>query len=136
MTAPGWALQRALYDTLSADTDLTAALGSGRIFDHVPRGRSYPYMTFSQSTVRDWSTATEPGHEHVVTFHVWSDAAGREEADTILAAAVEALHDKPMTLDGHHLVNLRADFTEVRRDPDGETFHGLLRLRAVTEPTA
>ena len=34
----------------------------------------------------------------------------------------------------HHLVNLRHEFSEARLDPDGDTFHGIVRYRAVTEP--
>jgi hypothetical protein len=43
----------------------------------------------------------------------------------------------PRALDqtcGHSLINLRHQHSEVRRDPDGETLHGLARFRAVTEP--
>lgn len=134
MASPGWALQQSIHAALVADTSLVGLLGGSRIYDHVPRGRAYPYVTFGQSTLRDWSTGSEAGHEHVVTLHVWSQAPGREEADEILAAASEALHDQALAVAGHHLVNLRTEFADVRRDADGETFHGLLRLRAVTEP--
>ena len=39
------------------------------------------------------------------------------------------------TLTGHRLINLRHEFSEARRDPDGETTHGIARFRAVTEPS-
>ncbi len=39
-----------------------------------------------------------------------------------------------LTLAGHRLVNLRQEFAEHRREPDGETIHGIARFRAVTEP--
>ena len=136
MADPGWALQAALHAALVADGVLTGLLGGPRVYDHVPRGRAYPYVTFSQSVVRDWSTGTDDGHEHVVTLHVWSRAAGRQEAQAILSAIRAALHDTSLPLTGHRLVNLRHEFSEVRREPDGETFRGLVRLRATTEPAA
>ena len=45
-----------------------------------------------------------------------------------------ALHDQPLRLEDHYLVNLRHQFSEARLDPDGDTFHGIVRYRAVTEP--
>ena len=50
------------------------------------------------------------------------------------ANAKDVLHDQPLTLSDHHLVNLRHEFSEARLDPDGDTFHGIVRYRAVTEP--
>jgi hypothetical protein len=44
------------------------------------------------------------------------------------------LHDQPLTLVDHDLVNLRHEFSEARPDPDGDTYHGIVRYRAVTEP--
>jgi hypothetical protein len=38
-----------------------------------------------------------------------------------------------LPLDGHALVSLRLEFSEVRFDDDLSVYHGLLRLRAVTE---
>ncbi|WP_425283503.1 hypothetical protein [Methyloceanibacter superfactus] len=32
------------------------------------------------------------------------------------------------------MVNLRHEYTEARLDADGETLHGIVRYRAVTEP--
>ena len=46
-----------------------------------------------------------------------------------------ALHDQPLMLVDHELVNLRHEFSEARPDPDGDTFHGIVRYRAVTEPS-
>jgi hypothetical protein len=42
----------------------------------------------------------------------------------------------PLTLDGHRLVNLRLESSEVAYDDDIDVHHGLLRFRAVTEPLA
>ena len=100
----------------------------------MPRGATFPYVTFGITSDRDWSTGSEPGSEHIVSLHVWSRAAGRHEAAAVLDAIAIALHDASPPLTGYRLVNLRREFSEVRRDPDGETWHGLVRFRAVTEP--
>ncbi|MCB1522111.1 MAG: DUF3168 domain-containing protein [Hyphomicrobiaceae bacterium] len=133
MTSASLDLQKSLYLAVKSDAAITSLLGGPKIFDDVPQRTDYPYITFGQSLVRDWSTGGEDGHEHLVTLHVWSRAAGRKEASEILAAIESALHDQALTLADHHLVNLRHEYSDVRRDPDGETFHGLARFRAVTE---
>lgn len=134
MSSASFALQQALHGRLTSDVALTALLGGVRVYDDVPERAEFPYVTFGQTAERDWATGSEEGSEHTVTLHVWSRARGRKEANAILAAARAALHDAPLTLAGHRLVNLRHEFSDARRDPDGETFHGTARFRAVTEP--
>ena len=134
MTSAGWFLQRAVYRALVGDGKVTELLGGERIYDHVPRGAAFPYVTFGQSVERDWSTGSDAGSEHILTLHVWSQTAGRKQAEAILAAMRAALHDRALALSGYRLINLRHEFSDARRDPDGETVHGIMRLRAVTEP--
>jgi hypothetical protein len=134
MPSASFALQAAVFAALADDAPLTSLLGEVRIYDDVPPRPAYPYLTFGRSSERDWSTGTDAGTEHVLTLHVWSMAAGRKEAQAIAAAAEAALHDRALTLAGHRLVNLRHEYSEVRRDADGETIHGIIRFRAVTEP--
>lgn len=134
MAGAAWALQQAIFAALTADAGLTTLLGGARVYDTVPERAAFPYMTFAQTAERDWSTGGAEGSEHVVTLHVWSRGAGRKEALAIMGAARDLLHDQTLTLSGHSLVNLRHEFSEVRRDADGETYHGIVRLRAVTEP--
>jgi Protein of unknown function (DUF3168) len=134
MASAGWALQKGIYTTLSEHAGLTALIGTGRIFDDVPRDADFPYVTFGQSQLRDWSTGEEAGHEHVITLHVWSQENGRREVHEVMGELQETLHLAAMTLDGHRLVNLRHEFSEARREPDGETYRGIIRYRAVTEP--
>lgn len=134
MTGASWDLQRAIHARLIADVVVSGTLGGPHVFDDVPRGATFPYITIGLTSEKDWSTCTEDGAEHVVTLHVWSRSPGRHEVKTITAAIKEALHDQPLTMRSHRLVNLRQEFADARRDPDGETYHGIVRLRAVTEP--
>ncbi|MEQ8825476.1 MAG: DUF3168 domain-containing protein [Filomicrobium sp.] len=136
MPSAGWALQKAVYQTLSSNAGLTATVGAGKVFDDVPRDADYPYVTFGLSQVRDWATGTEEGHEHVFSLHVWSRENGRKEVHEAMQHMEQALHDEALTLEGHQLINLRHEFSEARREPDGETYRGLVRFRATTEPQA
>jgi hypothetical protein len=138
MPAASWSLQQSVFSALTADAALTTLLGGTRIYDDVPQGTQLPYLTLGQTTERDWSTGGDPGTddgcEHVLTLHVWSDAKGKKQTHDIIGAIRSALHDQPLTLTGHRLINLRHEFSEARRNPDGATIHGIARFRAVTEP--
>ncbi|MCB1436703.1 MAG: DUF3168 domain-containing protein [Rhodobiaceae bacterium] len=128
-----WNLQKGIYDALINNAQLESLIGAGHVYDHVPHNARFPYLTLGQSAVRDWSTGTEDGREHLLTLHVWSRAGGTRETLDIIAAVNEVLKDVPIELPGHVLVNLRFEYADARRDPDGETVHGILRYRAVTE---
>ena len=71
-----------------------------------------------------------------MTLHVWSKAGGKKETQEIINAICLGLHDNALQLMDHHLVNFRCEFSEARRSVDGEKYHGIVRYRAVTEPTA
>ena len=134
MPSASWALQQAVFAALAEDAALLALLGGPRIYDDVPQGTAFPYVTFALSQVRDWSTSTEAGAEHTLTLHVWSQAKGRKETHEIMSALGSALHEQPLSLTGHRLINLRLEQSDARRETDGETYHGIVRFRAVTEP--
>jgi hypothetical protein len=129
-----WPLQQAVFAVLAADAALAVLLGPGRVYDDVPQGTPRPYVTLGPATAQDWSTGTEHGTEHLLTVHVWSGARGKKQAHEILGAIRAALHDQPLTLAAHRLINLRHERSEIRRTPDGEAIHATARFRAVTEP--
>ena len=128
------ALQKAIYERLSSDVPL-GALIAGRIYDNVPGDAGFPYMTLGEAQVSDWSTGDSEGGEHRLTFHVYSRGGGRAEAKTILGAVNAALHDASLTPENARLVSLRFLDAETRREPDGITWRGTIRFRALTEIT-
>lgn len=134
MTAASWALQRSIYQVLAGSSELTALLGCEHIYSNPPPAAQLPYITLGQTVNLDWSTGTEDGNEHSLTLHVWSRADSAIEVHEIIQVVRMLLHNQPLELENHYLVNLRHEFTEARIDPDGETMHGIVRYRAVTEP--
>lgn len=134
MSASAVSLRAAIHGALAADAPLTALLGGAKIYDEPPRAAALPYVTLGQDVISDASTATEAGDEHALTLHVWSRQGGHREAHVLTGAVLEALADASLELDGHHLANLRFIVADIRRESDGRTYHGLVRLRAVTEP--
>jgi hypothetical protein len=134
MTAASWALQRSIYQALAGSPELTTLLGGARIYSDAPPAAQFPFITLGQTVDLDWSTGTEDGTEHSLTLHVWSRASGSIEVHEIIQVIRMLLHNQALSLEDHYLVNLRHEFTEARLDPDGETLHGIVRYRAVTEP--
>ena len=126
-------LQKAILAALLDNGELVDRLGGAKVFDHAPAAVAFPYVTFGRTNVADWSTATEAGHEHLFTLHVWSKAKGKAETLAVMEMVRLELHDAELVLDGSVLVNLRCGHADVRYDDDHSVYHGLLRFRAVTE---
>ncbi len=130
---PALDLQGAIHAALTGHSGILTALGGPNVFDDVPQRTPFPYVTIGDIETRDWDTQTSTGHEHIVTLHVWSNHHGRKQAQTILAEIDDALDDRNLLLQDHLLVNLHVIFWSALRDLDDQTYHGIVRLRAVTE---
>lgn len=123
-----WPLQQALYTRLTTDSALMARVTG--VFDAVPDGQDFPYVTVGEDTVVDWSTKTNSGEEITHTLHVWSRYAGKKEAKEILSLVLDAITKQPLVLAGGFSVDYTAlDFMEIFTDEDAVTRHGVLRLR-------
>jgi len=130
---PALDLQVAIHDALINHPGTIAALGGANVFDDVPQRTKFPYVTIGDIETRDWGTQNSTGHEHIVTLHIWSDHRGRKEVQTIIAEVDDALDDKDLILQDHTLINLHVVFWSALRDLEGDAYHGIIRLRAVTE---
>jgi hypothetical protein len=118
-----------------ADGGVKALLGDpARVYDEPPPEVVFPYVTLGRVESRPIDTASAPAIEHVVTLHVWSRYGGRAETLDIIGALRAALHDTSISVTGRRVVFVFAWFADVFRSGDGQTTHGILRLRAVTEP--
>jgi len=127
-------LRAAIHNALINDGTLTGVLGGAKVYDEPPQGAVFPYVTLGEARVADFSAGAERGEEHRITLNAWSREGGHRQAHLIAGALVNALDDAPLSLSGHHLVNLRFALADVRREKDGRTYHALVRFRAVTEP--
>lgn len=130
---PALELQGAIYAALINHNALTSNLNGPNVFDDVPQRTPFPYVTIGEIETRDWDTQTSTGHEHIVTVHVWSKHKGRKQVQEIIANIDDALDDKDLILQDHNLVNLHIIFWSAMHDLDGRAYHGIVRLRAVTE---
>lgn len=134
MTEAAVALRSAVRSALVADGALVALLGGARVYDEVPRGASFPYVTLGEARVTDYGSDEAPATEHALVLHAWSRQGGHREAHLIAGALLQALDDADLSLAGHRLINLRFALADVRREADGLTHHAQVRFRAVTSP--
>ena len=132
MSTGQFALQQTLFPTLNGDSQLTNTLGAA-VFDDVPdtQAVSFPYVQIGEDTATDYSTKDVTGTETVINLHVWSRYRGSKETKQVMDRVHTLLHDSNLTVTGHNLINMRFEFGDVIRDPDGITRHGVMRFRAI-----
>ena len=110
-------LQRAVYEALSGDADLSALIGSD-IFDApLPQDfKSAPtdYILLGSEVVRDRSSKTSDGAVHDLTVGIYSNAEGFMQSKKIAAAVCDALLDATLPLSRGSVICLR--FLKARAD--------------------
>lgn len=126
-----WEVQKALYEKLSADSTLTG-MGCG-VFDDVPQGASFPYITIGEAETLDASVCGVLRQRLLVTLHCWSRAGGRKETLFIMGRMYDLLHRGELAPDGQSLVEMRFLNAETRLETDGATRHGIFQLLVITE---
>ena len=130
MSIGQFALQTTIYSTLSSDNTLTSTLGAG-VYDEVTEGATYPFVALGEETAIDYSTKDLDGGETTINVHIWSQYKGSKETKQIMDRIHDLLHDSNLSVTGFNLRNLRFEFSDIMRDPDGVTRHGVMRFRAI-----
>ena len=126
-------LQKAVFEALAADAEVTALAGAGKVFDRRPAAKDLPHVVFGSWRSDDWSSGTETGEEHVFDIEIWTEENGRKRATALADAVRAALHDQPLALDGARLVNLRHQRTQTRRETASRLHTARLTFRAAIE---
>ena len=130
MSIGQFALQTTIYSTLNGDNTLTNTLGAG-VFDEVVENATYPFVALGEETAIDYSTKDLDGGEFTINIHVWSQYKGAKQTKEIMDRIHDLLHDSSLSVSGFNLANLRFEFSDILRDPDGITRHGVMRFRAI-----
>tara|TARA_R110002049_G_scaffold89003_2_gene224264 strand:- start:193 stop:594 length:402 start_codon:yes stop_codon:yes gene_type:complete len=130
MSINQFALQTAIYTKLSTDNNLTSTLGAS-VFDDIPENTPYPYVQLGEDTAIDYSTKDQTGSEVTVNIDVWSRYRGSLQAKNIMDRVHTLLHDSSLSVTGSNFINMRFEFSDIIRDPDGITRHGVMRFRAI-----
>ena len=130
MSIGQFALQSSIYTALNVSA-ITTTLACG-VYDEVVEGNSYPFITLGEETAIDYSTNNLVGAETTINIHVWSRYKGSKQTKQILDKIHDLLYDVSLTVSGVNLINLRFEYSDIMRDPDGITRHGVMRFRAIT----
>ena len=123
-------LQKIIYDTLSGDSTITTTYGAN-VYDYIPDNSAFPYVKVGEETSVDNGTKTLQGNEHTLVIHTFSQYRGSKEVKNIMSRIYALLHESSLSVSGANLVNLRFEFSDVIKENDGLTTHGLQRFRAV-----
>lgn len=118
------AIQAAIYQRLTNYAPLNVP-----IYDDVPQGAAFPYITIGDDTLTEWDQDACLGADATLTLHVWSRERGRKQTKQIQGLLYDALHRYPLTVNGAHAVDCLWEMSESFLDPDGHTRHGVSRFR-------
>ena len=127
MSNPGLALQKALFEKLSASL-------ATPVLDDVPAGTAYPYVTLDYEVTDNTTPISGKKRENRLFYlSVWSDYPGQAEVKRINAEIADALDEVGLPLETGTAVSVRVLRTETNREPDGKTYMGAVTLRIITQ---
>ena len=122
-------LQQTVFSALNVSA-ITSTLNC-KVLDDVRLNDTYPFITIGEETAIDFSTKSEVGGEFTINIDVWSQYKGSRETKLIMDKVHDLLHDSNLSVSGFNLINVRFEFSDILRDPDGVTRHGVMRFRAI-----
>lgn len=125
-------MQRALFVALSAGPPLAG----GRIFDQVPEGAAFPYVTLGDEQLLDAGNSCDDGWEVFSDIHIWSRprSGSKAEAKDLAAAVIQRTVNGPLVVAGFTVVSARLETQRSFRDPDGKTEHTVVTVRHILNP--
>ena len=134
MATPELELQGAIVARLKADPAV-AALVNGRIYDAVPGGAVFPYVTIGPTDSVDDSADCITGFLMAQQIDCWSRGVGKPEVKKIVDAVRAALHGREaqMPLATNAMPFFQHSTTRIVTDPDGLTSHGIIGFEAAIE---
>jgi hypothetical protein len=131
MSDHSFELQKTIYAKLNTDNTIKTTY-SATVHDHVPQGTAFPYIVIGEETLTDDSSSKDIDfNEFTLTIHTYSRNRGRKETKNIMARIYELLHKSTLSVTGANHINTRFEFSEVLREQDGLTYHGVQRFRTI-----
>lgn len=127
MADPAIPLQAALYARLTAELTVP-------VFDAVPMGTPYPYVTIDSEQARNSSPISgRKRADRVLYLSVWSDYQGQAEVKRINAEIEAALDERPLALSDGRAASVRIERMSTSCDADGITYQGSVTARVITQ---
>ena len=126
MKSPTLVLHKAQIARIELDTPYP-------VYDDSPQNAPYPYVVMGEILTTDWSDKSNPGQEAHSTIHIWSQYAGRKEADEMADGVLQALTRDELDLAPDFNGLGYFDSYNLIIDIDGVTRHGILKLLYLIE---
>lgn len=123
-------LQIGIFNALNGFAPLTAL---APVFDFVDENQNYPYVEIGDNTSTDFDTATSRGFDSTIVIHTWAVQNGRKASWQIMDQIYAALHEVEFPMSGQVVIVCREEFSNLALDPDGATYHGVQRFRALIQ---
>jgi len=123
------AISKAIHACLTNDIHVTEQLGRPvRIYDDVPDGPVFPYVTYGALRVEDISADRAPHVTATLNLHLYSRYAGKAEAMSVLATLLSALNRDALRQHLPGVVSIVSRYTDSFTARDGHSRHSVLRL--------
>ena len=135
------AIQQLLYDTLVQSGELNQLLASFTysngdvvpcVFNDLPQTDDesvYPCVVIDAITSNQNDTDTTNGFDATVMIHTWSISPSNVIVSNIQDVIYSLLHRKK----GGNISGISCELSEILRDPDGISRHGVQRFRIFYE---
>jgi hypothetical protein len=125
-------LRTSIYSRLSGYSALTTLLSSsGAIYEFVPQeladtDAEFPFLFIGDMDASEFDADDRTGARVPITLHAWSRYRGKKECAEILDACYDALHRyTALAVTGYNVIDVQWDGSQIMRDPDGLTYHGI-----------
>lgn len=126
MADPGLAVHKALLAALDAALSCS-------VYDGVPQGASYPYVTLDTIAAGQEDHLSGRMERRLVYLNVWSRVRGQREVLSIMGEIDAALHRNRLTLDTGRVAGAFVTRKSTTREPDNETFMGRVTIEMLIE---
>lgn len=114
-------IQGSVWKILSNDATLKNIVTG--IFDYVPSGHPFPFISIGEGTEEMFHTFSRFGRDISLNIHIFSQHEGFKQAQVILDRVVSLLDYNDIEVDDFDVVYLRYANGQRIREPDGITHH-------------
>ena len=121
-------LQQTVFNALDQSSTLQNLVTD--VYDFVPESTAFPYVKIGEQTMVDDGTKDKKGSDFTIEVHTFSRYRGSVEIKNIMSVVYDILHESSLSVSGASLVNMRFEFSDIIKENDGLTTHGVQRFRA------
>lgn len=121
------ALQQTVFNALDQSSTLQNLVTD--VYDFVPESTAFPYVKIGEQTMVDNGTKDKKGSDFTIEVHTFSRYRGSVEIKNIMSVVYDILHESSLSVSGADLINMRFEFSDIIKENDGLTTHGVQRFR-------